>query len=91
MDSRTAAHVLNRIAALLELNGAGRFKSRAYQTAAKALLAIDTDDVAPLLRSGELEATPGLGPATLSVVRDLVETGDSEYLERLQESAWVEA
>ncbi|MFL5575775.1 MAG: DNA polymerase/3'-5' exonuclease PolX [Gemmatimonadaceae bacterium] len=85
MDSRTAAHVLNRIAALLELNGESRFKSRAYQTAARALLAIDADDIAPLLRGGELEAMPGLGPATLSVLRDLVETGDSEYLERLQE------
>ncbi|HET7457473.1 MAG TPA: DNA polymerase/3'-5' exonuclease PolX [Gemmatimonadaceae bacterium] len=85
MDSRTAAHVLTRIAGLLELNGENKFKSRAYRTAAKALLAIDTDDLAPLLRSGALEATPGLGPVTLSVVRDLVETGDSEYLERLQE------
>ena len=85
MDSRTAAHVLSRIAALLELNGESRFKSRAYLTAARALLAIDTDDVAPLLRSGELAATAGFGPATVAVVGDLVETGDSSYLERLTE------
>jgi DNA polymerase (family 10) len=66
MDSRTAAHVLTRIAGLLELNGENKFKSRAYRTAAKALLALDTDDLAPLLRSGELEATTGLGPVTVS-------------------------
>ena len=83
MDSRTAAHVLTRIAGLLELNGESRFKSRAYQTAARALLALDTDDVGPLFRSGALERTAGLGPATIGVVRELVETGDSSYLERL--------
>ena len=86
MDSRTAAHVLSRIAGLLELNGESRFKARAYQTAAKALLGLDTDDLGPLHRSGALEKTAGLGPATLSVVRDLVETGDSQYLERLLDS-----
>ena len=85
MDSRTAAHVLTRIAALLELRGESRFKARAYQTAARALLALDADDIGPLFRSGALEATPGLGPATLAVVRELVELGESTYLERLTE------
>ena len=39
MDSRTAAHVLRRIAAYLELKGENRFKTRAYLGAAKGLLA----------------------------------------------------
>jgi DNA polymerase (family 10) len=86
MDPRTAAHVLTRIASLLELNGENKFKSRAYQSAARAVLTLDTDDIGPALRAGELESLPGLGPATLSVLRDLVETGDSEYLELLQEN-----
>ena len=84
MDPRTAAHVLGQIAAHLELRGESTFKSRAYEQAATALLGIDTDDLAPLLRSGELARTRGLGPATLSVVRDLVETGESSYLELLR-------
>lgn len=84
MDSRTAAHVLSRIAALLELSGANTFKARAYDGAARALRTIDTDDLAPLLESGELAKLSGVGPATLGVVRELVETGESSYLERLR-------
>ncbi|MEO8193463.1 MAG: DNA polymerase/3'-5' exonuclease PolX [Gemmatimonadales bacterium] len=86
MDSRTAAHILNQIGALLELSGAPRFNSRAYQRAARALLALGEDDLAPLLESGELRKTPGVGPATISVIRELMETGESSYLERLTES-----
>ncbi len=84
MDSRTTAHVLSRIAALLELSGANTFKARAYDGAARALRTIDTDDLAPLLESGELARLPGVGPATLSVIRELVATGESAYLERLR-------
>ncbi|HEU4749035.1 MAG TPA: helix-hairpin-helix domain-containing protein, partial [Gemmatimonadaceae bacterium] len=85
MDSRTAAHFLSRIGALLEVKGEHKFKARAYAGAARALIALDTDDLGPLVRSGELADTPGIGPATLSVVRELVETGESSYLARLQE------
>ncbi|HYU51861.1 MAG TPA: helix-hairpin-helix domain-containing protein, partial [Gemmatimonadaceae bacterium] len=85
MDSRSAAHVLSQIGALLQVNGEQRFKARAYAGAARSLIALDTDDLAPLLRSGELADTPGIGPATLSVVRELVETGESSYLNKLRE------
>jgi DNA polymerase/3'-5' exonuclease PolX len=37
MDPRSAAHALTRIAALLELRGESRFKTRAYQSAARAV------------------------------------------------------
>jgi DNA polymerase (family 10) len=84
MDSRTAAHALTQIAAYLELGGENRFKARAYHRAARSLLALAVDDLAPLLRSGELAQVRGLGPATLNVVRDLVETGESTYLEQLK-------
>ncbi len=85
MDSRTAAHVLSQIGALLEVKGEQKFKARAYAGAARALIALDADDLAPLLRSGELTDTPGIGPATLSVVRELIETGESSYLNQLRE------
>jgi DNA polymerase (family 10) len=85
MDSRTAAHVLSRIADHLDLRGENQFKVKAYRGAARALLAVATDDLAPILRSGELARVRGLGPATLAVVRDLVEHGESRYLEELRE------
>ena len=85
MDSRTAAHVLSQISALLEAKGEQKFKARAYAGAARAVTALDTDDLAPLIKSGDLADTPGIGPATLSVVRELVETGESSYLNKLRE------
>ena len=84
MDPRTAAHVLGQIAAHLELRGESTFKTRAYEQAATALLGVDTDDLGPLYRNGELAKVRGLGPATLSVVRDLIESGESSYLEQLR-------
>ena len=86
MDSRTAAHVLSQIAAYLELKGENAFKCRAYDGAARALRALGAEDLEPLDRSGELAGVRGLGPATLAVVRDLIETGESRYLEQLRES-----
>lgn len=84
MDSRTAAHVLQTIAAHLELRGENRFKSRAYESAASAVRALGADDLVPAYRSGELAGLSGVGPATLAVLRDLVETGESRYLEQLR-------
>jgi len=86
MDSRTAAHVLSEIAGLLELRAENRFKSRAYRAAAGAVLALDTDDLSPMLRSGEIANIGGIGPATLSVLSDLIENGDSRYLAQLREN-----
>jgi DNA polymerase (family 10) len=78
--------VLARIAAYLELHGENRFKAKAYDTAAKALRGFPSDDLAGALESGELAAVRGLGPATLAVVRDLVEHGQSRYLEQLRQT-----
>ncbi|MEJ7758053.1 MAG: PHP domain-containing protein [Gemmatimonadaceae bacterium] len=86
MDSRTAAHFLAQIGALLEIDGGPRFNARAYRNAARAILALGADDLGPLIASGELMATPGIGPATLSVVEELLESGESSYLRRLIEA-----
>src|SRR4051812_25556114 len=86
MDSRTASHVLSQIAAYLELRGENRFKSQAYETAAKGILALGAEDLGPMLGSGEIGRVRGLGPATIAVVRDLVETGSSRYLDQLREA-----
>ena len=85
MDPRTVAHVLNQVGDLLELKGENRFKSRAYRMAARAVMALETDDLRALYRSGELAKVAGIGPATLSVIGELVETGESSYFERLRE------
>ena len=61
MDSRSAAHVLSQIGALLQVKGEQKFKARAYAGAARSLIALDTDDLAPLLRSGEPVKILGTG------------------------------
>jgi DNA polymerase (family X) len=86
MDPRRVAHVLSRISNLLELSGVDRFRARAYRVAAEAIRGVSTDDVSPLFRSGALADLPGVGPATLSVIAELVETGESSYLRRLLET-----
>ena len=77
MDARTAAHILKQIGSLLDLSGAPRFNARAYKNAARAILATGADDLTPLLKSGELRKIAGLGPATIAVIQDLIETGKS--------------
>ncbi len=84
MDPRSAANVLSQIASFLELQGASKFKIRAYEQAGRAVASLDTDDLADLDRTGTLAATAGVGPATLAVIRDLNATGESRYLEELR-------
>ena len=84
MDPRTAAHTLNQLAAYLQLRGEDRFRSRAYERAARTIAALDTDDLGTLDREGKLAEVPGVGPAVLSVLRELIESGESRYLERMR-------
>ncbi|HEU4643735.1 MAG TPA: DNA polymerase/3'-5' exonuclease PolX [Gemmatimonadaceae bacterium] len=85
MDPRTVAHVLTQIGDLLELHGENRFKSAAYRNAARAVAGLDTDDLRALVRSGALAQLAGVGPATLAVISELVDTGESSYFEQLRE------
>ncbi|MEO7965910.1 MAG: DNA polymerase/3'-5' exonuclease PolX [Gemmatimonadaceae bacterium] len=86
LHPRDAAHALNEITTLLELRGENRFKAKAYATAARAILALNVEDIASLISSGELEKLAGIGPLTLDVLRDLLATGDSQFLEQLREN-----
>src|SRR5690606_406539 len=83
MDRHAIALVLEEIGTLLELQGENRFKARAFLNAARAIERAE-GDVAQLARTGELERVPGIGPATASVIRELVETGHSPYLADLR-------
>jgi DNA polymerase (family 10) len=85
MDPRTVAHVLEQIGDLLELHGENRFKTAAYRNAARTMSGLQTDDIGPLVRSGEIATMKGIGPATLSVIQEMAETGDSSYYEQLSE------
>ncbi|MEP6690701.1 MAG: DNA polymerase/3'-5' exonuclease PolX [Gemmatimonadaceae bacterium] len=78
--------MLSQIGELLELRGENRFKARAYRVAAQAVLGVQADDLAPMYRDGSLAGLAGVGPATMSVLGELVETGESAFFDRLRES-----
>ena len=84
MDWIAIARVLEQIATHLELKEENPFRIRAFQSAAKTVRSM-TEEPAAALASGRLAATKGIGPATVAIVKELVEVGRSEMLEQLRE------
>jgi len=83
MDRLAAVHVLEQIAAHLELRGDGEFRVRAFRNAAHAIEDF-TGDFDEAARTGALGDLKGVGPATLEVVRECLATGRSSTLEQLK-------
>ena len=84
MDRIAAAHVLEQIASYLELKGENPFRVRAFRGAAKAVLSVPRE-LSAALADGSLAATKGVGPATLSIIKELDQTGKASMLEELRE------
>ena len=83
-DRLTTAALLGRVAEFLEFRGENPFRVRAFRNAAKAVLGLP-GSVADALRDGSLAQTRGIGPATLGLVTEFLETGQSSYLEQLKQ------
>lgn len=83
-DGKGVAQVLEQIAAFLELQGENPFRVRAFRSAAKAVGALSSP-VAEAIADGSLAATKGVGPATLAIVQEVVNSGRSSLLEELRE------
>ncbi|HSP35204.1 MAG TPA: PHP domain-containing protein [Thermoanaerobaculia bacterium] len=83
MDKWTVANILDDIASYVALNDPNRFKSRAFERAARAVENLD-EDIAALVASGDLLKTPGIGKSVGSIIREVVETGESRYLNELR-------
>ncbi|MEX0692318.1 MAG: DNA polymerase/3'-5' exonuclease PolX [Gemmatimonadales bacterium] len=84
MDRNDVARSLLEIAAFLELKGENPFRVRAYQQAARAIQAY-AGDLQTAIANGVLAEMKGVGPATETVVRDLLATGQSRVLEQLRD------
>jgi DNA polymerase (family 10) len=84
MDKKAVAQVLEQIAAFLELKSENRFRIRAFRTAARAVIGFP-DDLRQSLEDGSLASAKGIGPATLQIVTELVDTGRASMLEDLRE------
>jgi DNA polymerase (family 10) len=83
MDKWEVARALDEIAKYVELSETNRFKSLAFEKAARALSALDRDPE-ELIASGDLQKTPGIGKTTASVIEELVRSGRSRYLDELR-------
>lgn len=82
VDNRQAAGTLFAIAALLEAQGANRYRVRAYRQAARRLLALDEPAARYLNAAGELEL-PGLGPRLRRKVGELLRHGRLQFSDDL--------
>ena len=84
MDKKAVADVLEQIAAFLELRGENPFRIRAFRTAARAISGF-TGDLREGLEDGSLASAKGVGPATLQIAAELINTGRASILEELRE------
>jgi DNA polymerase (family 10) len=84
MDKKAVADVLEQIAAFLELRGENPFRIRAFRTAARAIGSYG-GDLRQGLEDGSLAAAKGVGPATLQIATELINTGRAGILEELRE------
>ncbi|HEX9631539.1 MAG TPA: helix-hairpin-helix domain-containing protein [Gemmatimonadales bacterium] len=84
MDREQVAQALSEIAALLELTGESPYRVRAYQAAARSI-ADYPGDLRHARASGALARLKGIGPATIEIVADLLDSGHSQVLEVLRD------
>jgi putative hydrolase len=74
---------LRRIAYLLEAEGAGTYKVRAFRHAATTLAAEPASRVEELSRSGRLKSLPGIGDSTATAVSEALAGHEPAYLAEL--------
>ncbi|MFQ5591363.1 MAG: DNA polymerase/3'-5' exonuclease PolX [Phycisphaerae bacterium] len=83
MINTALAAVFARIADLLEIDGADRFRINSYRRASRTLL--DTaEDVATLAAEGALTTLPGIGKGTADRIQQYLDTGRIAVLDELE-------
>src|SRR3954462_2788715 len=78
------AQALRRIAYLLDRAREKPYRVGAYLRAADAVNALAPEELAARVRSHTLEELDGIGPKTASVITEVVTSGSSAYLAKLE-------
>ena len=85
-EARDAVADLRRIAFLLERAHESTYRVRAFRTAAAVLDRRDADEIAGLVRTGELVRLKGGGEVTARCVTESVSGEEPDYLRKLEET-----
>src|SRR5262245_14478573 len=83
MRNLEIATIFNRVADLLEIQGANPFRVRAYRRAAANLEGL-TDNIETLISAGSLVEIPGIGEDLAEKIREFVTTGKMSFFEELK-------
>ncbi len=84
MTNAEVARTLERIATLLEIDGANPFRVRAYREGARVIETLGESAAALGAEPGGLEALKGIGKDLAARIRDLTTTGRTDMLEELR-------
>ena len=84
VDAIAAAQALSEIGYLLRQQEKERYRARAFSAAAWTL-ALERPNLDELARTDSLTSIEGVGEGIARVLKDLVATGESRYLNRLRE------
>ncbi len=80
----TISAIFDEIADLLDIQGANAFRVRAYRNAARTVGELGTDIKTLVERGTALTDLPGIGEDLANKIREIVETSNCRFLERLR-------
>src|SRR3989475_1290696 len=86
LDAIEAAQVLSEIGYLLRQDPKERFRAKAFSAAAWSL-ALQRPNLVDLQRAENLTSIEGVGEGIARVLTDVIQTGQSRYLNRLREQS----
>ena len=78
------AQALERIAYLLDRAREKPYRARAYLRAAEVVKALPPEELLARIGTRTLEALDGIGPKTAAIITEVVTTGSTTYLDKLE-------
>jgi len=84
IQNRDVAEIFNKVADLLDIEGANQFRVRAYRNAARSVSSLP-QSVSEMIKSNEdLSKMPGIGKDLAGKIKEIVDTGSLKQLEELE-------
>lgn len=84
LHNRDIAEIFNKVADLLDIKGANRFRIRSYRNAARTISDM-SENVADMMKQGkELTELPGIGKDLAGKIKEIVETGGLRQMADLE-------